>query len=272
MSSKQSAKEQYAVKILYVEDEKHMARAVAQVLRKNNYTVDLAHDGESGLDLACSGVYDIVVLDIMLPKQSGMSVLAEMRKQGLETPVIMLTAKSETEDKVAGLDRGADDYLTKPFQTDELLARLRALGRRKGQLVPDNTLEFGDIEYNYNTLDLSGNGRSFRLTLKEGQLLEMLMLNKGRTVSANSIIEKLWGWDSEAEDGYVQVQVSFLRKKMALISETVRIKTIRGIGINAERFPKRGLDGRSSAKRRYCEALCLIPDKETIRNKCRSQS
>ncbi|MDR1000723.1 MAG: response regulator transcription factor [Clostridiales bacterium] len=218
------------MKILYVEDEKYMARAVAQVLRKNNYSVDLAHDGESGLDLACSGLYDIVVLDVMLPKRNGISVLSAMRKQGLETPVIMLTAKSEIEDKVAGLDSGADDYLTKPFQTDELLARLRALGRRKGQLVPDNTLVFGDIEFNHNTLNLSGSGKSFRLTLKEGQLLEMLILNKGQAVSANSIIEKLWGWDSGADDGYVQVQVSFLRKKLALISETVRIKTIRGVG------------------------------------------
>jgi DNA-binding response OmpR family regulator len=207
-----------------------MAHAVAQVLRKNNYSVDLAYDGESGLDLACSGLYDIVVLDIMLPRLNGISVLSEMRKQGLETPVIMLTAKSETEDKVIGLDSGADDYLTKPFQTDELLARLRALGRRKGRLAPENTLIFGDIEFNYNTLDLSGGGKSFRLTLKEGQLLEMLMLNKGRALSANSIIEKLWGWESEADDGYVQVQISFLRKKLALISGTVRIKTIRGIG------------------------------------------
>lgn len=218
------------MKILYIEDEKYMARAVAQVLRKNNYAVDLAHDGDSGLDLACSDVYDIVVLDIMLPKRNGISVLAEMRKQGLETPVIMLTAKSETEDKILGLDSGADDYLTKPFETSELLARLRALGRRKGQLLSDNTLVFGDTQYNYNTLDLSGNGKSFRLTLKEGQLLEMLMLNKGQAISANRIIEKLWGWDSEGDDGYVQVQVSFLRKKLALISETVKVKTIRGVG------------------------------------------
>jgi DNA-binding response OmpR family regulator len=218
------------MKILYVEDEKYMARAVAQVLRKNNYSVDLAHDGESGLDMACSGLYDIVVLDIMLPKRNGLSILSEMRKQGIEAPVIMLTAKSETEDKVVGLDSGADDYLTKPFQTAELLARFRALGRRKGQLVPENTLAFGDIEFNYNTLDLFGYGKSFRLTLKEGQLLEMLILNKGQAISAGSIIEKLWGWDSEADDGYVQVQVSFLRKKLALISQSVRIKTIRGIG------------------------------------------
>lgn len=155
------------MKVLYVEDEKYMALAVAQVLRKNNYSVDLAHDGESGLDLALSGLYDIVILDIMLPKMNGIDVLCEMRKQGTETPVILLTAKGETEDKVTGLDSGADDYLAKPFQTEELLARLRALGRRKGQLIQGSILSYADIELNYNTLDLYGNGQSFHLTLKE---------------------------------------------------------------------------------------------------------
>lgn len=218
------------MKVLYVEDEKYMARAVAQILKKNNYSVDLAHDGESGLDLASSGVYDIVILDIMLPKRDGISVLREMRKQNVATPVILLTAKGETEDKVKGLDSGADDYLAKPFQAEELMARLRALGRRKGQVVTNNTLSYGDIELNYNTLDLFGNSQTFHLTLKESQLLELLIINQGQAISNEIIIEKLWGWNSEAEDSHVQVQVAFLRKKLSLLSENVKIKTVRGIG------------------------------------------
>jgi DNA-binding response OmpR family regulator len=218
------------MKILYVEDEKYMARAVAQVLRKNNYSVDLAYDGESGLDLAASGVYDIVILDIMLPKLDGMGVLLEMRRRSVLTPVILLTAKGETEDKVKGLDSGADDYLTKPFQTEELMARLRALGRRRGQFIADNILCYGDIELNYNTLDLFGNGQTFHLTLKESQLLELLITNKGQAITTETIIEKLWGWNSDAEDSHVQVQVAFLRKKLSLITKRVKIKTVRGIG------------------------------------------
>lgn len=218
------------MKVLYVEDEKYLALAVAQVLKKNNYSVDLAHDGESGLDLALTGLYDIVILDIMLPKMSGISVLCQMRKQGVETPVILLTAKGETEDKVVGLDSGADDYLAKPFQMEELLARLRALGRRKGRLIHGSVLSYADIEYNYNTLDLYVNGQSFHLTLKEGQLLELLLNHKGQAVTNNAIIEKLWGWDSEARDSHVQVQVAFLRKKLKLLSSKARIKTIYGVG------------------------------------------
>lgn len=218
------------MKVLYVEDEKYMALAVAQVLKKNNYSIDLVHDGETGLDLALSGIYDIVILDIMLPKMSGICILREMRKQGVETPVILLTAKGETEDKVTGLDSGADDYLPKPFQTDELLARLRALGRRKGKLIQSSVLSFADIEFNYNTLELYGNGQSFHLTLKESQLLELLMNHKGQAITNNTIIEKLWGWNSETEDSHVQVHVAFLRKKLKILSSNVIIKTIYGVG------------------------------------------
>ena len=218
------------MKILYVEDEKYMARAVAQVLRKNNYSVDLAYDGENGLDLVSSGLYDIVILDIMLPKLDGIGVLHEMRKHSILTPVILLTAKGETEDKVKGLDSGADDYLAKPFQTEELMARLRALGRRRGQFTADNILCYGDIELNYNTLDLLGNGQTFHLTLKESQLLVLLITNKGQAITTEIIIEKLWGWNSDTEDSHVQVQVAFLRKKLSLITKRVKIKTVRGIG------------------------------------------
>jgi DNA-binding response OmpR family regulator len=218
------------MKLLYVEDEKYMALAVAQVLKKHNYSVDLAHDGETGLELASSGLYDLIILDIMLPKQDGLSVLQQLRNRGLTTPVLLLTAKGTTEDKVQGLDTGADDYLTKPFQTDELLARLRALARRKEQIAPNNLLTYGDIELNYNTLDLLCQAQKFHLTLKESQLLELLIRNKGFAISANTIIEKLWGWDSDADDSHVQVQIAFLRKKLSLLSQHVRIKTIRGVG------------------------------------------
>ncbi|NMD41885.1 MAG: response regulator transcription factor [Firmicutes bacterium] len=218
------------MRVLYVEDEKHMALAVAQVLKKSNYSVDLAHDGEEGLDLALSGLYDIIILDIMLPKLDGIAVLSRMRQEGIETPVILLTAKGETEEKVRGLDSGADDYLAKPFQIEELLARLRALGRRKGYLAQGSMLGYADIELNYNTLDLYGNGQTFHLTLKESQLLELLITHQGQAVTNSIIIEKLWGWDSEAGDSHVQVQVAFLRKKLRLLTSRVKIKTIYGVG------------------------------------------
>lgn len=218
------------MKILYVEDEKHLALAVAQVLKKHHYSVDLAYDGETGLNLALSGLYDLIILDIMLPKQDGLSVLQQLRHRGNTSPVILLTAKGTIEDKVQGLDTGADDYLTKPFQTEELLARLRALSRRNEQLSPNHILNYGDITLNYNTLDLTSDNHQFHLTLKESQLLELLIRNKGIAISSNTIIEKLWGWDSDADDSHVQVQIAFLRKKLSLLSQTVRIKTIRGVG------------------------------------------
>jgi DNA-binding response OmpR family regulator len=218
------------MKILMVEDEKYLAEAVAQILKKSNYDVDLAFDGEEGLDNALSGVYDIVLLDIMLPKMDGISLLRELRKQGFDTPVILLTAKGETEDKVKGLDSGADDYLPKPFKTEELLARIRAVSRRRGQLIPDNILRYGDIELNPTSLILSCKGNSFTLTPKEGHILEYLMINKGGVLSADAIIEKIWGYDSDAEDNHVQVYISFLRKKMASLGSAAGIRTIRNMG------------------------------------------
>ena len=218
------------MKVLYVEDEKYLALAVAKVLKRNNYSIDLAYDGEAGLDLALSGMYDIIILDVMLPKIDGVTILRRLRECALATPVLMLSAKGETHDKVAGLDNGADDYLAKPFAMEELLARLRALGRRQEQLRPENVICFEDIRFNYNTLDLIGNGQTFHLTLKESQLLELLLNNQGRVIENNTIIEKLWGWDSDAQNSHVQVQVAFLRKKLGLISTGVKIKTVYGAG------------------------------------------
>lgn len=218
------------MRILLVEDERHMAEAIAQVLKKNNYSVDLAYDGEYGLDCALSGIYDAIVLDIMLPKLDGISVLKELRNNGSVVPVILLTAKGEIEDKVQGLDSGADDYLAKPFQMEELLARLRALGRRKGELSHNNILRFEDIEFNPLTLDLSCRDKTFHLTLKESQLLELLLRHKRMVLPTSTIIEKLWGFETETEDSHVQVYVSFLRKKLTQLNSAVNIKSIRGAG------------------------------------------
>jgi len=218
------------MRILLVEDEKYMAEAIAQVLRKNNYTVDLAHDGEYGLDCALTDIYDIIILDIMLPKLDGLSVLAELRREKIAAPVLLLTARGEVEDRVRGLDGGADDYLPKPFKTEELLARLRALMRRRGEFVPEGTLVFGDIELNPSTLTLRREGREFQMTLKESQLLELLISRKGAVISKNAIIEKLWGFDSEAEDNHVEVYISFLRKKLSSLESAVVIQTVRGLG------------------------------------------
>ena len=218
------------MRILLVEDEEYMAQAVAQILEKNNYTVDLAHDGEYGLDCALSGIYDIIILDIMLPGRSGLEILKTLRQEKIAVPVLLLTAKSETEDKVTGLDLGADDYLTKPFEMQELLARLRVLARRKQEITVQSGYEFGDVLLNPYTLSLFCGSQSFKLTLKESKLLEMLMDARGGVISKDRIIEKVWGFDSEAEDRHVEVYISFLRKKLKALGANTSIETVRGIG------------------------------------------
>ncbi|SHJ35271.1 response regulator transcription factor [Lutispora thermophila] len=218
------------MRLLMVEDEKYMAEAVVQVLKKNNYSVDLVYSGEEGLDYGLSGIYDIIILDIMLPKMDGISVLKELRNNGIETPIILLTARGEIEDKVHGLDSGADDYLAKPFHTEELLARLRALGRRKTELINDGILTYGDIRLNPYTLQLQCESKETVLTLKESQLLELLIKRNGMITSKENIIEKLWGYDTDAEDNRVEIHVSLLRKKLAQLDSDVYIHTIRGAG------------------------------------------
>lgn len=218
------------MKVLLVEDEKYLAEAIAQVLKKKNYDIDLSFDGEDGYHNALSGIYDIILLDIMLPKMDGLELLQKIREEGISTPVILLTAKGEVEDRVVGLDKGADDYLPKPFKMEELLARMRAISRRRGELLPDGILSYGDIEFNPVTLLLSKGDKSFNLTLKESRLLEFLIVNKGHSLSSDAIIEKVWGYDSDAEDNHVHVYISFLRKKLANLDSSVRIKTIRNVG------------------------------------------
>lgn len=218
------------MKLLMVEDERYIAEAIAQVLKQNHYAVDLAHDGEYGLDCALTDTYDIIILDILLPQKDGLTVLKEMRQAGIQTPTLMLTAKGQLEDKVHGLDCGADDYLPKPFHTDELLARLRALSRRKPEFHQEGILLCGDIALNPHSLLLACGTNEIHLSLKEAQLLELLMNRRNTIVSKEQIIEKLWGYDSAAEDNHVEIHMSLLRKKMGRVKSSLVLRTIRGAG------------------------------------------
>ena len=218
------------MKILYVEDEKAIAEAVEQVLKDNKYNVDLAFDGEYGLDCGLSNIYDIIILDIMLPKMDGIKVLKELRRSNIKTPILLLTARGQIEDKVQGLDSGADDYLAKPFHMDELLARLRALGRRQAELASDGLMRHGDIALNPYTHIVSCTDQELQLTPKEAQILELLIRNNGISVSKDTIITKIWGFDSEAEDNHVEIHISNLRKKLGQLQSGTLINTIRGEG------------------------------------------
>ena len=219
------------MRILIVEDEKYLAEALSQLLTQQNYSVDTFNDGEDGLDNALTGIYDAIVLDVMLPRINGFDIVKTLRKEKIYTPVILLTAKSDVKDRIHGLDCGADDYLPKPFDTGELLARLRALTRRGNEvIVNNNELKIGDITLDTSSMQLCSPQREIALTKKEFELLEYLIINKSMVISKEQIIEKLWGFDSEAEGNYVEVYISFLRKKLAFVSKNVTISTIRGIG------------------------------------------
>lgn len=218
------------MRILIVEDELHLAEALTQILKKHNYSVDAVHDGRSGLDYARSGIYDLLLLDIMMPEMDGISVLRALRQEGVSTPVILLTAKGEITDMVTGLDHGADDYIPKPFSSEVLLARIRAALRRKGEVIPDDALKFGDIELNTANPKLTVKGKEIKLNLKESELLELLILRKQAVTSKEQIIEKLWGFDSDAEHNNVEVYISFLRKKLTFLNSATRISTIRNVG------------------------------------------
>ena len=218
------------MKILLVEDEFMISEAVAAILKQENYSVDIADNGECALDCALSGIYDLVLLDIMLPKRDGISVLQEMRLAGLTTPVIMLTAKGEVENKIQGLDCGADDYLAKPCQAGELLARIRAVLRRGGGLRHDGILCLGDISLNPHNLELRAESGSAVLTLKESQLMELLLNYHPNVVTKNIIIEKLWGYDSDVDERLIDKHISLLRKKMKQVQTILCIRVIRGYG------------------------------------------
>lgn len=213
------------MRILYVEDEQLLADAVTHLLKKSGINVDWAEDGEEGLRLAKKPVYDAIVLDIMLPKMSGLEILEIIRKQGIKTPVIMLSALSEVEDKIKGLESGADDYLAKPFKTKELIARLNALVRRPA-LQESKLLKFGDLEFDPESRTVNG----IELTEKESDILEMLFKSGDKTVQKDYILAHVWGAEMLAEDNYVEVYMSYLRKKLRSLKSKVEIKTIRGLG------------------------------------------
>lgn len=218
------------MRILFVEDEPSIAEAVASLLKKQHYSVDLAYDGETGLDYAASGVYDLLVLDIMLPKIDGITLLKTLRKQNIRTPIIMLTAKSEVDDKVLGLDAGADDYLTKPFQMKELLARIRSLSRRKDLDYQEDQLAFGNVVLARNELQLATKTNQVVLSPKEMKLMELFLARPKVILSKETIINKIWGFDPDVEENRVEIYVSLLRKKLTLLEADIGIRTIRNAG------------------------------------------
>ena len=223
------------MRLLLAEDEKELAKALAVILKHNNYSVDTVHDGEDALCYLQNGDYDGAILDIMMPKLDGLSVLRKIREEGNCIPVLILTAKSEIDDRVEGLDAGADDYLTKPFAINELLARIRAMLRRRTENV-DTVLSFGDITLEPSSSMLSsGEGRT-RLTNKEFQMLEMLIKADGGIISVERFMDKIWGYDSETEQNVVWVYVSYLRKKLSTLGSSVVIEAHRNLGYSLEKM------------------------------------
>lgn len=215
--------------ILIADDERDLTDALKEILKRNNYSVTVANDGETGLDFALSGVFDLIILDVMMPKIDGFTVLKTIRGQKMDVPVLMLSAKAETANKIGGLNLGADDYITKPFDTEELLARIRALLRRKEKFTGD-VLNYGDISLDRDNAELSCGDKKITLGKKEFQILEMLILNAGKSIDKERFIEKIWGYDTEAEYNTIEVYVSFLRKKLNAVNAKTEIKSLRGIG------------------------------------------
>ena len=218
------------MRVLIVEDEVRLAETLQDLLETEHYTADICHDGESGLDNALSDIYDLVVLDVMLPKRDGFSVLRELRQAGKTVPVLMLSARSELSDRVTGLDSGADYYLTKPFEPKELLACVRMLTRRQPEQRLSNALEFGDLRLELDSMQLSCGERSVRLSRKEFDMMELLMRSREMVLTKESLLLKIWGYESDAEDNNVEVYISFLRKKLEHLRSRVKIKTIRMVG------------------------------------------
>lgn len=216
------------MKLLFAEDERSLSRAITHILEKNCYSVDAVYDGQAALEYLENGDYDGVILDIMMPKVDGITVLRELRSKGNHVPVLMLTAKAEIDDKVLGLDTGANDYLTKPFDTKELLARIRAMTR--GNRAVDATLNYGNITLNRTNFELSSPTGSFRLANKEYQMMELLMANARGLISSDQFLEKIWGLDSDVESSVVWVYISYLRKKLTALNANVSIRAVRNAG------------------------------------------
>ena len=218
------------MRVLIVEDEVRLAETLRDLLDTEHYAADVCHDGESGLDNALSDIYDLVILDVMLPKKDGFSVLRALRQEGKTVPVLMLSARSELSDRVEGLDCGADYYLTKPFEPKELLACVRMLTRRQPEQRASNVLEYGDLRLEPDTFELACGERSVRLSRKEFDMMELLLRSREMVLTKESLIVKLWGYESDAEDNNVEVYISFLRKKLEHLRSGVKIRTIRMVG------------------------------------------
>ncbi len=221
------------MKLLYAEDETAMSEAVTDILEYHHYTVDAVYDGRDALDYARAEHYDGIILDVMMPKMDGFTVLKTLREEGNTTPVLLLTAKAEVEDRIAGLDLGADDYLPKPFATGELLARVRAMLRRREEFTPD-VLTCGDLSLNTANGELRCGENSVLLPNLEFRLMELLMSNRGICLSTEDMLVKVWGYDTDADIGIVWVYLSYLRKKLASLGSAVQIRVRRGVGYTLE--------------------------------------
>ena len=218
------------MKILIIEDEYSLADAISETLKKENFMTNIITDGEEGEDEALTGVYDLILLDIMLPNKDGFKILDSLQKAKVETPVIILTAKSEIYDKLNGLENGADDYITKPFHIKELVARIKVVLKRKTDVKDLSIIQYEDLSLNLRNGKISCQNNEITINGKELELLEILMINKNKAVSREILADKIWGYNSDAEYNNVEVYISFLRKKLKLLKSKVEIKTVRGIG------------------------------------------
>ncbi len=221
------------MRLLFAEDDRDISKAVKTLLERSGYSVDVVFNGQDAIDYIESGEYDGVILDWMMPKRSGIEVLTQMRAKGFSEPVLILTARDSVDDRVKGLDTGADDYLPKPFAASELLARIRAMLRRKEDYKHD-VIKFSDIELDKPAMSVTCNGKSVRLNNKAFQLMEMLVEHPGAVLSIDQIMERIWGWDSDSEVNVVWVNISFLRKKLTELGAHAKIKAVRGVGYSLE--------------------------------------
>ena len=221
------------MRILLAEDERELSNALTAILKHNNYSVDVVYNGEDAFNYGICENYDCIILDIMMPKMDGIRVVKKLREKGIATTVLLLTAKAEVEDRITGLDAGADDYLTKPFAMGELLARIRAMTRRKNAVISD-LLKVGNISLNRENYELKSVKGTYRLANREYQMMEMLMSNPNVLISTDKFMDRIWGYDSEAEINVVWVYISYLRKKLASLEANIKIKAVRGVGYTLE--------------------------------------
>lgn len=222
------------MKILIIEDEYSLADAISETLKKEKFAAKIVTDGEEGANEALTNIYDLILLDVMLPHKDGFEILNTLKKEKVKTPVIMLTAKSEISDKLKGLENGADDYITKPFHMRELVARVKIILKRKTNIEDTNVIEYGDLKLDLKNGKMISGENEIQISGKELDLLEILLINKNQTINREKLADKIWGYDSDTEYNNVEVYISFLRKKLKLLKSNVKIKAVRGIGYKLE--------------------------------------